>query len=333
MDQRNGGLRTACAVLVGALLSLAVAACGSSSTGDQAVSLLKQTFSGTHRVGSGNLSVSLTVTPTGSSTLRTPISVSFGGPFQSRGEGQLPASDFNLSLRGEGMGETLGILSTGTSGYITLRGVSYRLPAATFRQLESSFQDIGGNPSGGFGSGTLAKLGIQPLHWLSNPSVVGTETIDGTSTTHIRASVNVAALLDDLSMFLAKASSVGGSGASKMSASLSASTRAKIAREVRNPTFDVWTGTSDKTVRKLVIQLTLPVSGRLPRLLGGLSSAGFVLTMRYADLNQPQRISAPTTVRPFSEFESKLGSLLTGIEDSLGVAGSPDSAGGTAARR
>jgi hypothetical protein len=317
MHDRNGGVRTACALLLAALMSLAVAACGSSSGAGQANSLLKQTFSGTHPVNSGNLSFNLTVTPTGSNTLKTPISLSFGGPFQSLGSGKLPKSDFNVSLTGEGTGGTLGIVSTGTTGYITLQGTSYQLPAATFHKLESSFAGLGSNPSGG--SGSLSKLGIQPLHWLSNPSVVGTESVDGTSTTHIRATINVAALLADLNTFLERASSVGVSGANKISSTLSATTRNKIAEEVRNPTFDVWTGSSDKTVRRLVIQLTLPVSGQVSTLLGGLSSAGIALTMRYADLNQPQTISAPTAVRPFNQFESKLRSFLSGLEQSLGA--------------
>jgi hypothetical protein len=329
MDERNWGVRTACAVLLAALLGVTLAACGSSTSPDQASTLLKQTFSGTHPVNSGNLSFNLTVTPTGSSTLRTPISLSFGGPFQSLGRGKLPKSDFNVTFSGEGAGGTLGIVSTGTSGYITLQGVSYQLPAATFQKLESSFQGIATNPSGGSGSGVLSKLGIQPLRWLSNPSVVGTENVDGTSTTHIRAAINVAALLADLNTFLTKASSVGVTGASKISSSLSATTRSKIAAEVRNPTFDVWTGNSDKTVRKMVIALTLPVSGKVSTLLGGLSSAGIALTMRYADLNQPQTISAPTTVHPFTEFESKLRSFLAGVEQSLDGAGTLGSSGVT----
>jgi len=41
-------------------------------------------------------------------------------------------------------------------------------------------------------------------------------------------------------------------------------------------------------------------------LLGGGSTAALSLTVQYADLNQPQTISAPTSVKPFSQFGSKL---------------------------
>ncbi len=322
MDDRMRGVRTLGVLLVTALVSLAVAACGSSSSNNsgQANSLLKQTFSGSHPVNSGNLSFSLTLTPSGSSTLKGPISLSFGGPFQSLGTGKLPKSNFNVSLSAEGKTDTLGLISTGTAGYVTLQGVSYQLPTTTFQKLESSFAGVASSPSGGSGSGALGKLGIHPLDWLSNPSVVGQQSLAGTNTTHIRATVNVSQLLADLDTFLQKASSVGVSGASKIPTSISPSTRSQIASEVQSPTFDVWTGNTDKTIRKLVIGLTLPVTGQISTLLGGLSSAGIALTMSYADLNQPQTITAPTAVRPFTEFESKLKTFLTAVEGSVSSA-------------
>jgi hypothetical protein len=323
-------MRAACAVLV-ALVSMALSACGGGSS-DQATSLLRQTFTGSHPVNSGNLSFNLTLTPSGSSTLTAPITLSFGGPFQSLGAGRLPKSDFRVSFSAQGKTGTLGILSTGTSGYVTLQGNSYQLPATTFQRLESSFQQLASSPGGGSSSGTLSKLGIHPLQWLTGASVVGTESVGGIDTTHIRAGVNVAALLTDLNTFLHKASSVGVSGANRIPSSLSESTRKRIASEVQSPTFDVWTGKSDKTVRKLAIRLTVPVTGQIATALGGLRSAQIALTMQYADLNQPQTIAAPGTIRPFSEFVTKLRAFLQVLQGGVGssiTGGSSGSSGST----
>jgi len=262
-------------LLVAALASLTLGACGSSSSGGgNATTLLKQTFSGSHVVNSGNLSVSLAVTPTGSSTISGPITLSFGGPFQSLGKG--------------------------------------RLPAATFQKLESSFAQVGASP-GGSGSGSLSALGIDPLHWLVNPSVVGKETVGGTETTHIRAGINVAALLADINTFLSKASSLGVSGARSLPKGISDATRSRIVVEVKNPNFEIWTGSVDKTVRKMSIRLTLPVSGQTSSALSGLHSADIGLVLQYADLNRPQSIQAPASVRPFSEFQAKLQTFLAAI--------------------
>lgn len=317
-------------LLIVGLASLTLGACGSSSGGGNATTLLKQTFGGSHVVNSGNLNFSLTINPTGSSTLRGPIALRFGGPFQSLGKGKLPASNFNVSISAMGKSGSLGILSTGKTGYVTLQGANYQLPPTTFAELESSFAQIGASP-GGSGTGGLSTLGIHPLHWLVSPSVVGQETVGGADTTHIRARVDVAALLGDVSTFLSKAGSLGVSGAGSLPKAISRTTRSRIAGEVRNPSFEVWTGKGDKTVRKLSIRLTLPVSGRTASALGGLRSADIGLVLQYGELNRPQNIQAPTSVRPFAEFSAKLRTLLSAIQGSVvSGAGAGAGAGGSA---
>lgn len=312
--------RLGCATLLAACVALLISACGSSSSSPgNARSLLRQTFSGEHKVNSGRLSFALSVSPTGSSTLTRPISVAFSGPFQSLGKGKLPASDFTVSVSAQGLNGGLSILSTGTKGYVTMSGTSYQLPASSFQKLESSFSSITSSGSGSSSNktGALAKLGINPLDWLSNPKVVGSGSVGGAQTTHIRASVNVANLLRDLSTFLQKASSVGISGTSGLSNGLSAASQQKVASAIRSPHFDLWTGNSDRTVRKLVVGLAIPVSGSLSTELGGMKSAGLSLTLQYADLNQPQTITAPTHVQPYSVFSKKLSALLEGIKSGV----------------
>ena len=317
------------------LASIAVAACGSASSGSaNPKTLLNQTFTGTHKVTSGNLNLQLTVDPSGSSTLSGPITLSFGGPFQTRGAGKLPESNFTVSASALGRSVSLGIISTGTAGYVTLQGTSYQMPQATFQKLESSFAQLAATPgassSSSSSSGTLAKLGIQPLHWLTNPTVVGTENVGGAQTTHIHAGVNVTGLLEDLNTVLAKASTLGVSGAGALKAGIPAADRSKIAAEIKNPSVDIWTGTSDKTIRRLTISLTLPVTGKTSTELGGITSADVGLTMQYSNLNQPQTIIAPKTVRPFSEFQSKVSAFMQTLQGAAaGALGGAGSLGGS----
>jgi hypothetical protein len=298
------------------LASLVLAGCGSSSDSSSGSpsTLLSQTFTGTHKVTSGVLNLTLTIDASGSSTLNGPITLSFGGPFQTRGAGKLPESNFTVGASALGRSASLGILSTGTSGYVTLQGTSYQMPQATFQKLESSFAQLASTTSSSQGSGTLAKLGIHPLHWLTHPTTVGTETVGGAQTTHIHAGINVPALLGDLNTFIEKASSASGSAATQLKAGLSPATRQKVAAAIRNPSFDVWTGTSDKTIRRLTIALTLPITGSLSTQLGGVRSADIGLTMQYANINQPQKIAAPTVVRPYSEFQGKVSSFVQGLQ-------------------
>jgi hypothetical protein len=329
MHHRRTALRS---LILVALASLGVAACGSASSGSgNPNTLLSQTFSGTHKVTSGDLNLSLTIDPSGSSTLSGPITLSFGGPFQTRGAGKLPESNFTVSASALGRSVALGILSTGTAGYVTLQGTSYQMPQATFQKLESSFAQLTATPGASGGSSTLSKLGIQPLHWLTNPTVVGTENVGGAQTTHIHAGVNVPALLTDLNTVLERASSLGVSGASQLKSGIPAADRTKIASDIKNPSVDVWTGTNDHTIRRLTITLTLPVTGKASSELGGMTSADIGLTMQYSDLNQPQTIKAPTTVKPFSQFQSKVNAFMQGLQGAaagLLGGGSSSSTGG-----
>ncbi len=315
------------------LASLGLTACGSASSGSaNPNTLLSQTFTGTHKVTSGNLNLTLTIDASGSSLLSGPITLSFGGPFQTRGAGKLPESNFTVSATALGRSVAVGVISTGTAGYVTLQGASYRMPQATFQKLESSFSQLASTPGSSSGSGTLGKLGIQPLKWLTNPTVVGNENVGGAQTTHIHAGVNVNALLTDLNTVLEKASSLGVSGANTLKSGIPAADRTKIASEVKSPSVDIWTGTSDKTIRRLAITLTVPITGKTSSELGGLKSADISLTMQYSDLNQPQTIKAPTTVRPFSEFQSKLNAFVQQVEGAAGGAlgsGSSSSSGGS----
>jgi hypothetical protein len=327
MHRQIRGSRVVYALMAGALIALTLSACGGGSGGD-AANLLKQTFGQSHTVNSGNLNLSLVVVPAGSKNSNAPITVSFGGPFQSRGKGKLPASNFSISISALGRTGSLGVLSTGSNGYVSFGGASYQLPAATFQKLEASFAQVTSSPTGGGKSGSLSKLGIDPLHWLVKPSVVGKETLGGADTTHIRAGVNVPALLTDLNTFLQKASSIGVTGSGKLPSQLSPTTRSKITAAVKNPSVDVWTGSTDKMLRKLAINLIVPVSGQVSTLLGGIRSAQIGISLGYLHLNQPQTIAAPTNVRPFNEFTTKLRTFLATQGAGAGAASSGSFGGG-----
>ena len=197
-------IRTLAGVSLAAVVAaFALAACGSGgSSADQAHSLLNQAFK-THPVNSGKLTFALAVDTSGSKTLKGPIALNFGGPFQSLGKGKTPKSDFTLRLSAFGRSGSLGIISTGAKGYVTLQGTSYQLPAATFRQFESGLAPV-------TRSGSLGKLpNVDFLSWIRNPVVVGQETVAGADTTHVRGGIHVHKMLTDLNSVIHKAPSAG----------------------------------------------------------------------------------------------------------------------------
>ncbi len=283
------------------------------------------------------LSFTLKLTPHNSSLVTSNVVVTVSGPFQSEGPGKLPDSDITFSIQAQGEKGKLQLISTGGEGYVEIDGVAYRLPSADIKQVKSGVSSVSGiGASQGQSTGSEFKqLGIDPLGWLAGATVVGHAQVGGAQTTHIHATVNATPMIADLSKLLGKVEQLGINGGSgnEVPSSIPKRLRGQIAHEIGRPTFDVWTGTSDRTVRKLTVTASLPASGSASNTLGGLTSADVYLAFEYEDLNQPQQIQAPTNVKPFTALKKKVSSLVNSIEEtvataSLGGGSSTGSGGG-----
>lgn len=270
------------------------------------------------------MTLDLRLVPRGSSTLTRPLELSLGGPFTSAGAGRLPQSDFTIALAAQGHRFSLRVISAGGRGYISVGGQSYRMPASSFRSLESGFGSLAGSSGGArTGTGTLGKLGIHPLDWLSDPHIVGSPTIDGVRTTQVRAGVDTRALLRDLSRLLGRAGALAGSGAARaLPPTIPAAEQRRIARALGAPSLNVWTGAGDSVIRRLTFAATIPVTGRTRTLLGGMTAAAVTFEFGYSHLNQRQTIAAPSSVKPYSVFRAQVDTVLREIEGGL-VAATP----------
>ncbi len=327
MRRRLGALAGSC------LAAAAITACGSSgATGHAASSnpstLLRQTFAASHSVHSGVLDVRLVVDPRGSSELSTPLSLSLSGPFDNRGGGRPPESAFTIAYHGLGRTGTFGVTTTATGAYVGLDGTYYQLPSADFKRLQSAFSahtSTGGAPG-------LSSLGVDPATWVSHPEIVGTQTVDGVVTEHVHAAVDVSAFVQSLNTILAKESSTL-HAAGRAPTHISSAEAAKIASAIRNPSLDVWSGRNDSILRRLQVHADVPVHGSMSTQLGGLTSAGLTLTIDYSHLGAPQKISAPSHVHSFTELQSRLQSLGSGLAGigSSGLGSTQSGAGGSTA--
>jgi hypothetical protein len=305
--------RAVVALLVLAAVALALAACGSGSgssggSGD-AQSLLRQTFSGSHPIRSGKANVQLRVDVTGVSSLNGPIQLNVSGPFQTAGSGQLPAFDLAIDANAQGQGLKAGLISTSDRMFVTFGGTAYEVPSQLLDRLKAAYRRAQAKGSSS-SSMSLQSLGIDPLAWLKDPTVVGTESVGGVQTDHVSAQVNVSALLDDVDKLLARFSAQGipGAAGKRVPSRIPAHVRSQIEQAVKRATVDVWSGKSDHTLRRLTLALDVvpPAGARGPR------SVDLALSIELTDLNQPQAISAPPTSRPLSELLGQFQGLLGG---------------------
>jgi hypothetical protein len=317
--------RAVVALVVLALVALGLAACGgsSSSKSSDARTLLDQTFSGTHKIKSGKASLHFSVDAHGDPSLQQPIKLAVNGPFQSAGKDQIPQFDLTVNIGAQGQSIQAGLTSTSDRVFVQFGGNAYEVPANLLAQLRQSMRQSQQQSSKGKLS--LGGIGIDPQRWLKDPKVVGKETVGGVETQHITAQLDVNALLADVDKLLAKLKQQGGvpgTSAAKIPSRIPDATRKQIEAAIKSSSVDVWTGASDKTLRKLALAV-----GVEPKNAGnGPKRADVALSFELQDLNQPQTVKAPANVKPLSELLGQLGGFLGGFGGSSGGGGG--SAGG-----
>jgi hypothetical protein len=314
------------ALLALAAAALVLAACGGSGGGGDssggggsadAETLLRQTFTGTHDIRSGSADLQLRVDVAGEPSVRGPITVGISGPFQSMGAGELPQFDLALNVNAQGQGFKAGLTSTSDRLFVNFGGTAYEVPAEIVTQLKDRFGRA--QEEGSSSSMSVESLGLDPMSWLQDPTVEGTESVGGAETDHISAQLDVAALLDDVDKILARVSGQGGlPTGQQLPSRIPADARSQIEDAVKSATVDVWSGTDDHTLRRMTLALDIVP----PADSGGPRSLDIALSIELADLNQPQSIEAPATSRPLSEL---LGQLQGFFGGALGGASPGDS--------
>jgi len=294
---------------------------GDSSSGGSGVDakdLLKSTFAPDHSVKSGNLAVALKLDAKGLPALNGPVELKLNGPFATQGKGKLPQLDLALSFGGAGANFSAGVVSTGDKGWLRLQGSTFAVDGPTFEKFKQGYEQSAAK-SGSGGGPTLASLGIDPLRWLKDPTVAGTESIGGAETYHITAGVDVGKFLDDVSALLGKAGRLQGAPA-RLPSSLTDQQRKDIESSIKDANVEVWTGKSDRTLRRIVLKLDIDVPSDVRGRAGGLSTGTLSFDLAINDLNQPQTITAPTNARPLSELGGVLSGGLSGAAGSGGSA-------------
>jgi hypothetical protein len=318
--------------------AVGLAACGGGDGGGSADArqVVKQTFAGQKRVDSGKLDLSLTAKLRASglaaSQLKEPIVLRMSGPFQSRGENELPAMDLQLAATGSGQDFSAGAISTGTKGYVSFQGKPYTVPDDVFNQFKTGFERQQRQDKSRSNL-DLNALGIDPENWLENPKNEGTEEVSGTETTHVSSDVDLDALLNDVDDLLKRADKLDLSRQQlqELPKGLTGANRRQIKDAIKKAKVDIWTGKDDKTLRRLDLQVTFVLPERLKEQAQGVEGGDVKLTLAVSDVNQKQDIKPPANPRPWSELQqqfesSALGSLGgssgSGSSSGSGTAGS-----------
>jgi hypothetical protein len=302
--------RRSAVVLLVALASLLLAACGSSGKPSSAQDILKDTFGPGKSIKSGKLDVAVALNAVGLQSVNGPVKLALKGPFASQGGTKLPRFAFDLGLTAGGTTFSAGAISTGDAGFLKFQGTSYALSKSVFESFKSGYEASAKTSGKGGARTSLSKLGVNPLKWLDAPRKAASAVVGGTDTNHVTATVNVPNMLADVDTLLSKAGTLGSRAAANVPKGLTAAQRSQITNAVKSATFDVFAGKDDGILRKLDVKVSFLVAKADQAAVGGLQNGTLQLTLTIADLNKAQQIDAPASSKPFADLQSQIQGLL-----------------------
>jgi hypothetical protein len=301
-------------IVFAALLALAtaLAACGSSSSGNNENPQKVVNEATLKGIKSGNLDLSLGIKVEGSEGGN--LDVSLSGPFQSEGNGQLPQLDMtgkaNGSVNGKNVDFEGGLTLLSEKAYVDYKGTEYEVEPTTFSYIKSTIeqqQKKNGAQSNSAGSTACqeAASDLKVGSFMDNLKNEGSTDVGGTSTTHVSGDLNVAGALDSLlklSENSACSSVLGAAGQVPPAAELEKA-KSQVESALKTAHVDIYVG-SDHIVRRIAGELEIEPPSQSS---GGPKKVDLTFDLSLSGVNEPQTISAPSGAKPLNELFQKLG--------------------------
>ena len=191
------------------IVAVATAGCGTAAQAAKAQAgptdaqgILTQALStGNVSSGTGDFNVKVAVTadagktPAGAQAfLGQPITVS--GTYSFNADPKAAEANLNTAIVGQAI--ALGFKAVNGQAWIQLMGQWYQLPANAMKQAAGSTGTTGQKPNAAGIMQALTAAGVNPSTWLTNLHVAGEETINGTPTYHLAASVDANQIVSDV---------------------------------------------------------------------------------------------------------------------------------------
>jgi hypothetical protein len=275
-------------------LALGLAACGGTedeAAGDDARALLQAAYAA--EVPSATLDLRATAALEGSPVLQGPLEITLRGPYEQRGETELPLVDWDVSVSGAGT-ELAGALAlTEDNGFVTFEGDAFEIGAERLAELTSEL---------GRGPGSLEELGLDPVSWLSDARLAEGEEIDGAGTRKVTATLDVARVLEDYNTAIERDPDAFGENA----VALTDEQVQEVSGAVQEATLDSFVGVDDDALKglDLTVAFAVPEERRAEAQVDG---GTVTVALRLSDVGDPVTVETPADAAPIEEL---LGQLL-----------------------
>lgn len=277
--------------------------------------------SGNITSGTGEFNVSVTIDadaaklPAGSQALLgQPITLS--GTFAFSDNPEAAEATINASFAGQTI--PLGLKAVDDKVWIQFMGQWYETPAdmlgAGTTGTTAKEADVAGILQ------ALTTAGVDPTTWMTNLTLVGEDSIDGTPTYHLSGTVDTNKLMADV-MKLMQDKTIQGMlpsvGSGMMGTTGSSITmpsqqdlqglQSQLGPMFKNVTVDMWITKDTYQFRQVQLGASIvPPAGQDVQ---GINSITLKATLSMAPATAPVTVTPPADAKPFSELEKSLGGL------------------------
>src|SRR4051794_8150376 len=304
-------------LLVVSMLSLALlTGCGGGGGGssEDARALLDKAFK--TPITSADVTLNIQAKINGVAQLSQPISLKVAGPYQSNGKGKLPSFNWQVSVSGGGQAFSGGLISTGDNAFVNFQGTNYEVGKQQVAQVNQQLATQSGSGK------SLKDYGIDPQAWVKDPQDQGDEDVNGVSTTHVSAGVDVERMISDFNKTIQQA---GGAMGANAPSQLTPEQISQITSVVKDPKFDIYVGKDDNKIRRLSVSVGFDIPSAARSQVQGASGGTVSFSIDFAKVGEQKTITAPTDTKPISELQQQLG----GLGGGLGGLGGSGASGGT----
>ncbi len=262
--------------LVFAALALIATGCGAS----EAEEALDETAERLGEIRSGELD--LKVLAEGQGDVAGNIAgFELSGPFSIEAAGSLPIAKLRYTQIAGEVSETVEVISTGERAYVETGGTVYELPEDRLEEVSGVTVD-----------GGLTELEVGD--WFEGePELSDGGEVGGASTDLLSSDFDLAAGLNDLVALAAD------SGAAELPL-IEQTSDEQLARAVDSATIEVNTGSDDRLLRRLDIELDLGLEG-VEELADSIAETGATISflIEIDDVNQPVEVAEPEGAVPY----------------------------------
>src|SRR4051812_4414994 len=196
---------------------------GGDTAGTGPAQVLDQTFGGTSKgsgASSGKFEATGTVALQGApSAAANPVAIEAAGAFEKGAAGAPGKFEVDATVTAVGQKQSFRLVSTGGQGFLTAGRRTQQVPATSFA--------------------------LDPRDWLKNPVDAGKAQVDGVTTDHVSADVDVSKMLTDLSAASAR------SGAAAGQAGLTGEAQKSLRESLKSAKAEIYTGSSDHILRRM----------------------------------------------------------------------------------